>query len=469
MPERILFLTGALAERRLARALEAMTPQEFDWEVRPVGVKVAALMTTAIIRRRLKQLNGATRVMLPGRARVDLSALSAEFGAPFERGPDDLRDIPFHFGRRREIPDLTRYDVRIFAEIVDAPSLTLPDILARAAEMKAAGADVIDLGCLPDTPFPHLEEAVRALAAEGYAVSLDSGDPDELRHGIGAGADFVLSLTEETLDLADEGAAVPVLIPARPGDLESLSRAVERMQKTGRPFIADPVLDPIHLGFTEALVRYRELRRRFPDIEMLMGVGNLTELTDADTTGINAVLMGICSELAIRNVLVVRVSPHCRRAIEEADAARRLMFAAREAEAPPMDMSGWLTCLRDRRPFPSTPEEIDELAREIRDANYRIEASEAGVHLYNRDGHQVGADPFALYPALDGKVDAAHAFYLGVELARAEIAFRLGKRYVQDRPLDWGVATPRPPEDLSTFEQAGTTLEASRRKREREP
>ena len=254
--------------------------------------------------------------------------------------------------------------------------------------MKAAGADVIDLGCLPDTPFPHLEEAVRALAGEGYAVSVDSGDPDELRRGIGAGADFVLSLTEETLGLADDGPVVPVLIPARPGDLESLARAVERMQKTGRPFIADPVLDPIHLGFTEALVRYRELRRRFPEIEMLMGVGNLTELTDADTTGINAVLMGICSELAIRNVLVVRVSPHCRRAIEEADAARRLMFAAREAEAPPMDMSGLLTCLRDRRPFPSTPEEIAELAREIRDANYRIE-----VEPSRRSSLQSGRPP----------------------------------------------------------------------------
>ena len=87
-----------------------MAPQEFDWEVRPVGVKVAALMTTGIIRRRLKQLNGATRVMLPGRARVDLSALSAEFGAPFERGPDDLRDIPFHFGR--EARDSRPHEVR---------------------------------------------------------------------------------------------------------------------------------------------------------------------------------------------------------------------------------------------------------------------------------------------------------------------------------------------------------------------
>ena len=75
--ERILFLTGSLAERRLQRTLEAMGSEDLDWQVRPVGVKVAALMTTEIIRRRLKSLDGATRVLLPGRSRVGLAALSA--------------------------------------------------------------------------------------------------------------------------------------------------------------------------------------------------------------------------------------------------------------------------------------------------------------------------------------------------------------------------------------------------------
>ena len=81
---------------------------------------------------------------------------------------------------------------------------------------------MIDLGCLPDTPFPHLEEAVQALKAQGYRVSVDSGDPGELRRGARAGADFLLSLNEDTLDLAFETDAVPVLIPARHGELDGL-------------------------------------------------------------------------------------------------------------------------------------------------------------------------------------------------------------------------------------------------------
>jgi hypothetical protein len=37
--------------------------------------------------------------------------------------------------------------------------------------------------------------------------------------------------------------------------------------------------------------------------------------------------------------------------------------------------------------------------------------------------------------------DASHAFYLGVELARAQIAWQLKKRYVQDQELAWGLNT----------------------------
>ena len=61
---------------------------------------------------------------------------------------------------------------------------------------------------------------------------------------------------------------------------------------------------------------------------MLMGTGNLTELTDADSVGVTALLLGICSELGIANVLTVHVSPHTRRTIQEHDAARRIMYAA---------------------------------------------------------------------------------------------------------------------------------------------
>src|SRR5262249_1578280 len=156
------------------------------------------------------------------------------------------KDLPAYFGGRGRSLDLSRQDMRIFAEIVDASTLTVDQILNRAAAMRAAGADVIDVGCRPDTSFPHLEDAVRALRTNGFAVSIDSAVPDELRRGGAAGANFLLSLTENTLDIAADTGASPILIPAPHADVASLLRAAEAAERRGIPAILDPVIDPIH-------------------------------------------------------------------------------------------------------------------------------------------------------------------------------------------------------------------------------
>jgi dihydropteroate synthase-like protein len=463
MAESILFLTGHLARPRLEAVLKGMDGG-FAWKVLDIGVKVAALMTEDIIMRRLPQPVEADKIMLPGRCRADLDRLSDRFGVPFLRGPDELKDIPIYFGRARKASDMIKYDVQIFAEIVDASALAVDVIVKRAEDYVLKGANVIDLGCLPDTPFPHLEETIRALKEKGYKTSVDSADPDELLRGGKAGADYLLSLNEETLHVADQVASIPVLIPKDHGDMASLYRAMDTLDKKGRKYLVDPVLDPINFGFMKSMERYAEIRRERSEAEILMGTGNLTELTDADTTGITAVLLGIASELHIRHVLVVQVSPHTRRTVEEHDLARRIMYASRAEHELPKDYADGLLCLHSRRPFPQSAEEIAEVAREVHDKNFRIEIAEDGIHIYNRDGHYIARDVFDLYPKLGVEKDGAHGFYLGAELARAEIAWRLAKRYAQDEPLDWGVAADAPADDRTRLKEAGHTLIAKRKR-----
>ncbi|OIQ77289.1 hypothetical protein GALL_410150 [mine drainage metagenome] len=382
-------------------------------------------------------------MIVPGLCRGDLAPLAEKYGVPVILGPQDLKDMPQYFGRGGKVPDLSRYDVRIFAEIVEAPQISIEQILARAGFYQSQGANVIDLGCLPNTPFPHLEEAVQALKAAGFEVSIDSQSAQELIRGSRAGADYLLSLTEKTLWVAQETDATPILIPAKPGSLPSLYRAVDTMLACGRPFIADPILDPIPFGFAESIVRYHKLRRKYPGIEIMMGVGNMTELVDADTTGINAILFGIITELKLNAVLATSVSPHACNAVLEADVARRVMFAAQEDRRLPRDYSDGLLGLHDRRPFPYSETEIADFAGQVKDPSFRIQVSEAGVHVYNRDGLYRDIDPFRLYPHLNVADDASHAFYLGVELARAQIAWQLKKRYSQDEELRWGCNSPR--------------------------
>ncbi len=464
MAEKLLFLTGHLAEARLRATVGSLGLAEGSWAIANIGIKVAALMTEAIVKNRLKGPITADRVILPGRCRMDLDTLSAHFGVPFERGPDEVIDLPQYLGHGGRPADLSRHDVRIFAEIVEAPALDADTLVQRALAHTAAGADVIDIGCQPDVGFPHLEQVIAALKSNGLKVSVDSGDVEELRRAARAGADFVLSLDETTLDVVAGTATVPVLVPRPHGDLASLFRAIDKATAMGLAHIADPVLDPIHFGFTASLQRYAELRRQRPGTEILMGTGNLTELTDADSQGVTALLMGICSELHIRNVLVVQVSPHTLRTVHEHDAARRLMFRAREDQSLPKGYGGGLLSLHDLTPHPLTPGEIAAEARGIRDANFRIHVAQDGLHVYNREGHHVATDPFDLFDKLSVESDGSHAFYLGYELAKAEIAQALGKRYSQDNPLDWGVAADRKSEDLIRHAPEGATLKARKPK-----
>jgi dihydropteroate synthase-like protein len=462
MAERLLLLTGHFAYPRLVKLMNSLGPLPFAWRVFDIGVKVAALMTEAIILRRLPRPLDADRIILPGRCRADLMSLSREIGVACARGPDEMADLPAFFGRGGHKVDLSKHEIRIFSEIVDASALSIDTLLIRATAMRRAGADVIDLGCLPDTPFPHLEESVRALKAAGHAVSVDSANADELERGARAGANYLLSLTEATLDIARKYPVTPILIPQPHSDLESLRRVAQAAAAEDISFILDPVLDPIHFGFAASLARYFETRRLMPDAQMMMGTGNLTELTEADSSGVTALLLGLCSELSIRNVLVAQVSPHTRRTVNEHDAARRLMYAARTEQALPKGFGAGLLQVHDLKPFLSSPAEIEERAKDMRDTNYRIEIAEDGIHLYNRDGHHVAREAMALYPFLGVAGDDAHAFYLGTELAKAEIAFALGKRYIQDEPLDFGVATEHVEEDLTRLRAIGHTLRAGK-------
>lgn len=464
MPERILFLTGRLAYESLCRELESLRDTDFAYEVQDLGLQVAALMTASMIRRRLPEVRGSDRILVPGLCGGDVTGLGEHFGIPVEKGPKDLKDIPEYFGAEGREADLSGYEVKIFAEIVDAPNLNIDEIVQYAQAYVAAGADVIDLGCLPGVRFEHLEQAVTTLVQTGFQVSVDSFDTEELLRGGKAGAHYLLSLKESTVDLADEVASVPVLIPEEPGDFESLFRAAQVLTEKGKPFLADAILDPIHFGFTESLVRYHELRRRLPQVEIMMGTGNITELTDADTTGMAGILMGAASELNVAAILTTEVSPHARTAVREADVARRMMHAAKQDGRLPRGYHGGLMALRDRKPFPYTPLEIANTARAIKDPSFRIQVSAEGIHVYNRDGLYTAKDPFELFPELGVDKDGSHAFYLGVELARAQVAWQLGKRYLQDNELAWGCCVDEPDPGDEEYHPPGTTLKGRRPK-----
>ena len=457
--ERLLFITGRLAEPAVRGTVRAVAAERgFDYAVAVVGVQVAAFLHTKLLLNRLPAVldrlsdgaGGGTfdRALLPGTCDADPAVLAERFGFPFEVGPRDVADLPQYFGRAAVPPDLSMYDLEILAEINHAPRLPEAELLRIAGGYRDAGADVIDVGCVPGEPWGGIGDAVRRLRDAGHRVSVDSFDRGEVTAAGRAGAELVLSCNATNVDwaaplAADTGTEL-VAIPDTPSDLDSLFRTADRLAAAGVRHRLDPILEPLGFGFAASLGRYLDVRRRRPDAAVLMGVGNLTELTAVDSAGVNVLLAGFCQEQGIRSVLTTQVIDWCRSCVAELDVARRMLRCAADRGTVPKHLTDELVMLRDVRVRDPSPAELADLAASLTDPNFRVFAAGGEVHLMNRLGHWHARDPFAAYAAMVGVCgppESSHAMYLGFELQKAATALTLGKRYVQDRPLDWGLLT----------------------------
>ncbi|MBX3413439.1 MAG: dihydropteroate synthase [Pirellulales bacterium] len=445
--EHLHFVTGRLAEFALRQRLAELAPAVgFDYSIGVLGITVAALMTTEWVAKRLEPPAAATRVILPGYCRGELAIVAEKLRLPVERGPKDLRDLDEFFGQpKRGRAEYGAYDIEILAEINHAPRLRREEIVAAAERLRASGADVIDLGCDPGDTWGGVAEAVRALRDAGHRVSIDSMNTVEIAAAAKAGAELVLSVNHTNRDAASDWGCEVVVLPDVPGTLEGLEETVEQLATAGVRLRVDPILEPIGFGFAASLERYMQVRARMPEAEMMMGIGNLTELTDVDSAGVNVLLLGVCEELGIRSVLTTEVINWARSSVRECDLARRLVYYAVRQRALPKHVEPRLVMLRDTKPHTFGEEALSRLADEIRDHNFRLFVEGGQLHLISAGLHLRGEDPYLLFQEMTSRgnrtLDASHAFYLGYEMAKAVTALTLGKDYRQDEALEWGFLT----------------------------
>jgi dihydropteroate synthase len=312
-------------------------------------------------------------------------------------------------------------------------------VIAQAQAYHAAGADVIDLGLSLERSW--LDEGpvtIAALRERGLSLSIDTLDPEHIRMADAAGVDYVLSLTPQTIDLAQEMRATPVLITEDPDDLDGLGAMAARLEQLEHPYLLDSILAPINSGFAASLARYVEVRRRHPEAEMLMGIGNLTELTEADCTGVTALLIGFCQEIGIGAVLTTEVIGWARGAVQTTVLAAQIMHLAQRQAGPPKHIDSGLVTTRDESMRAPSEQELRAMQSQISDPNYRLFADADWLYAFNGDRFVRETNLFAVFDKLD-VADPSHAFYLGKELMKATIARGLRKNYRQEGPLDWGL------------------------------
>jgi dihydropteroate synthase-like protein len=516
---KVLLITGLLAEDTVARYAQRSGVKT---EVLALKVPVAALLTSEHIAGALKNLNRRDLdvILVPGLIRGDVSVVADNAGIPTFKGPRYAADLPTVLDALGQIElstvtpacDILRkqlqqkalqelaaveenrdallsnpcnmpigelavgkdFPMRVMAEIVDAPLLPKDEIQSLAKRYVAAGADIIDVGMVAgDSRSSDARRAVEAVkSVVNVPVSIDTFDPDEIREAVSAGADLILSVdagnVEEVAPFASDVAVVVVATNQREGyfprKIEERASFLEENIRKARELgitklIGDLILEPANV--LDSLFAFREFANRNPNVPLLFGVGNVTELMDADSAGINALLALLSSELGASILLTTEKSDKTQGSVREVATASKMMFLAKKRGSVPQDLYIDLLVLKDKR---------------IREEPYSKEAeAEAQVTITAEEPKPVVFDTKGLFKiAVDranenivalhfsalqtdkpsviikGKTADSmcakivemglitrldHAAYLGSELAKAEIALKTGKEYIQDSPL----------------------------------
>ena len=440
MSKKVALVTGRLAEKPLQR----ISKQVANTVVVALNVGVAAFMTTSYLSKHYVPKDDISKVIISGKCKnVDTKRLNNLWGCKVVKGPKDLKDIPaFILGNKVQSKvSLHDYDIEIFAEIVDAPLLSLDDIIEKAKYYRKNGADVIDLGCIPGKTFYEVGKVVSCLKKEGFKVSIDTFDSTTIKIADEVGVDFVLSINSSNIDIVSSLSACPIIIPNFDNlTLGSLKENVRKVKSIigNKKFIIDPVISPFNVNFVESIVRYYEARKLYPETNILMGIGNLTELTEADSPGLNLALISIAQEMGIKYVLTTEVINWGKGSVKEVDIARRISYLSYKEKLPPKNISDLLVILKDPSFSRYNIQELKEMQGKIKDRNWRIFVTDkSGICVFNRDKFIIDDNISRIFKEMNVE-ESNHAFYIGKELYKANLSLLLNKKYEQDQSLRWG-------------------------------
>jgi dihydropteroate synthase-like protein len=373
-----------------------------------------------------------------------------------------------------QVPIGSAFPMRVIAEIVNAPTLRLEEVKKRARYYQSEGADIVDIGMLAGRPNPESAKALveEVKSAIDLPVSIDTLDPTEIKAAVDAGADLVLSVDAGNMnEVAPYVSNVPVVVlptnmkegflPQRADERVSfLLENIERATELGiQKIIADPVLEPaIKPGLLESLNAYRLFRNQDPRTPVLYGLGNVTELFDADSVGVNGILAALAAEVEAQLLFIPEYSTKAKRSVRETSRAAKMMYLAKRRETPPKDLGIDLLVLKEKKGRePQYDSGSESGARVIHASPERDGAMDklgwykilvdrtndelVAIHFDRSESPDVvlrGKNAQEVYQTiiregLVGRLD--HAAYLGKELHKAELAVLLGRSYVQDDPL----------------------------------
>lgn len=247
------------------------------------------------------------------------------------------------------------FPMRVLAEIVDVGSMTEDAIVKRAKYYIKSGADIVDLGFNERNP-EKVREAVAAAKGLGVPISVDTMDRSNIEAALKAGADLILSfdraLIEEFENVRTPCVIIPKdeSIPDYPEErVKVLNDNIALARKRGfENIIADLVLQPVNFGFVRSVEAYKRFSKNY-NYPVLMGVGNVTELFDADSVGMNALLCGIAGECGASMLFTTEASAKTKGCVKELKTASQMIYLSKKRRSFPKDLGIDLLRLKKKR------------------------------------------------------------------------------------------------------------------------
>jgi len=466
---RILLTTGAATEDLVKSAAASI-----DAEVVVTG-KIASFLTPYMLHGVIKR-GSYDMVIVPGMCTASFEQVEHDTGVPIYRGPRHAADLGLilpllstvtlsrtvpaddflatnkaHDARRRlegreksagsdfiirdtKIGGTSR--VKILAEVMDAH--LREDIRTVVEQYFSAGADIVDLGFGFDAEPADVTRVFSELDGIDRPLAADTQDPDLILAAL-CRADLVLSLHELNIPevgkaIAEAGATAVVV----PGE-SSLKKNLALAKKSGiTRIIADPLLQPVGSGLVSSLKNFK--KSPYP---LFFGAGNVTELIDADSVGVNALLAGMAMEVGAAVIFTSEHSDKTAGSVGEMRRAAEMMTLA--ADRPyPKDLGIDLLVLKEKRKRrePQLEYEIAIPSTAMPDS---IEYDPKGNFRIGIEGDQIVAvihgravrgkrwqDVFHTILSLNDISLLDHAAYLGRELYKAELAIQFGRSFEQD-------------------------------------
>ncbi len=284
---------------------------------------------------------------------VKIEQLSPEVSAD-KLFPNEIKKIVENKKKRykkpifkiRNLKIYKRYPIRVFAEIFLNREEDEKNLMKKIKSYIQDGADTIIIGAFSSINYKYLKRILNNIR-EIYSIPIGLDASIDILKKFKDDVDILMSfninnITDNINWIYDKATVLLV------NDINNdIIKKIKDLKRKGMKLILDPIAYPaIYPGFLNSLIRSKKLSNL--GLPIMIGINNVTELMDADTTGTNALATFLSIESGASIILTSEVSVKNQGAVFEIKKAVNMAEESIILKKPPKDLSLNLLGLKEK-------------------------------------------------------------------------------------------------------------------------